>query len=157
MTNENRLYIINLAKKFFKDRVYRKDSNSFTIPQGSTRKNETINFINFISRRELIITDRLHGMIFSIITGTRCIVFGNNYHKVVSSYYSWFKDLEYVTFIDKKDIKKGLENKIKQLKNLNNYTIFNHKMFEKHYALMNNILKIVLFVFQEINQIRRSG
>ena len=35
---------------------------------------------------ELIITDRLHGMIFSAITGTPCIVFGNNHHKVKSAY-----------------------------------------------------------------------
>ena len=70
LTDENRLYILNKISKYFKDKIYRKDSNNFKIPKGSNRKNKTIEFINFIAQRKLIITDRLHGMIFAIITGT---------------------------------------------------------------------------------------
>ena len=141
LTHEDRLYIINLAKKYFKNNVYRRDSNNFFLPKESTRKNETIEFINFIAQKELIITDRLHGMIFSVITGTPCIVFGNNYHKIKSSYYSWFKDLEYVIFIEKNNIEKDLEKNIERLKNSKNYTIFNYKNFEKYYSFMSNILQ----------------
>ena len=31
---------------------------------------------------ELVITDRLHGMVFAALTGTPCIAFSNNNHKV---------------------------------------------------------------------------
>ena len=141
LSHENRLYIIFLAKKYFKNEVYRRDSNNFFLPKESTRKNETIEFINFIAQKELIITDRLHGMIFSVITGTPCIVFGNNYHKIKSSYYSWFKDLEYVIFMEKNKIEKNLEKNIKRLKNSKNYKIFNYTNFEKYYSFMSNILQ----------------
>ncbi len=40
---------------------------------------------------ELVITDRLHGMIFSYITNTPCIVFLNNNHKIEESY-NWIKE-----------------------------------------------------------------
>lgn len=38
------------------------------------------------SKARVVITDRLHGMIFSMITGTPCIVLGNNHHKVYETY-----------------------------------------------------------------------
>lgn len=51
-----------------------------------------------ISSSRLLITDRLHGMVFAAITGTPCIVFENSYHKV-SGTYEWLKDLEYIEFV----------------------------------------------------------
>ena len=44
---------------------------------------------------ELVITDRLHGMIFSAITGTPCIVINSKSPKVLGCY-EWIKDLEYI-------------------------------------------------------------
>lgn len=35
---------------------------------------------------KLVVTDRLHGMIFCYITGTPCLVFQNSNHKILSSY-----------------------------------------------------------------------
>lgn len=52
----------------------------------------------FISAR-VVVTDRLHGMVFSAITGTPCLVFGNNHHKV-SGTYQWISYLPYIKFID---------------------------------------------------------
>lgn len=45
----------------------------------------------------LIITDRLHGMIFSAITGTTCIAL-DNLSKKVSGGYEWIKELDYIRF-----------------------------------------------------------
>ena len=149
MTNDDRLFIKYLAQKYFHNNSFRRDSNNFRLPKTSTRRNETIKFINFIARRQLIITDRLHGMIFAVITGTPCIVFGNSYHKVRSSYYSWFKNLEYVVFIKKMDIKKELETNIKKLMNLKNYTVFNHKFFDQYYLLMKNIIQSKIDMLKE--------
>lgn len=51
------------------------------------------------SSYKLIITDRLHAMIFSIITATPCIAF-DNISKKVSGVYSQVKDVGFVTIID---------------------------------------------------------
>lgn len=50
---------------------------------------------NELQTAELVITDRLHGMIFSAITETPCIVFNNFNHKIRESY-QWLKNLEYI-------------------------------------------------------------
>ncbi len=47
----------------------------------------------------LVVTDRLHGMIFAVITGTPCIVFGNYNHKVRDSF-EWIKGIKSVRFVD---------------------------------------------------------
>ena len=37
-------------------------------------------------KRRIVVTDRLHGMIFSLITATPCVVLGNNHFKVRETY-----------------------------------------------------------------------
>lgn len=51
------------------------------------------------SESELVITDRLHGMLFSAITGTPCIAIDNKSHKVKQGY-EWIKSLSYIVFCD---------------------------------------------------------
>lgn len=51
------------------------------------------------ARAELVVTDRLHGMIFAAITGTPCIVFGNYNHKVKGTY-EWIRDLTYIRYVE---------------------------------------------------------
>lgn len=48
---------------------------------------------------ELVITDRLHGMIFSAITGTPCIVIDSKSPKVRGCY-EWIQDLPYIQFCE---------------------------------------------------------
>lgn len=47
----------------------------------------------------LVITDRLHGMIFAALTATPCIVFTNNNYKI-SGTYEWLRYLPYIRFAD---------------------------------------------------------
>lgn len=47
---------------------------------------------------KIVVTDRLHGMIFAYITQTPCIVFTNNNHKVEGTY-QWIKDCGYIKFL----------------------------------------------------------
>lgn len=49
----------------------------------------------------LVITDRLHGLIFSVITGTPCICFDNTTKKISGVYSLWLKDFPYIEMIDK--------------------------------------------------------
>ena len=56
------------------------------------------NKLKRIAGYRLIITDRLHAMVFCTLTGTPCIVFGNNHHKV-SGCYEWIKSLNYIQLV----------------------------------------------------------
>ena len=49
---------------------------------------------------ELVITDRLHGMIFCAITGTPCVVIDSKSPKVRGCY-EWIKHLDYIRFADR--------------------------------------------------------
>lgn len=59
------------------------------------RKSKLENMWTKISESKLVITDRLHGMIFSTITGTPCLALDNK-SKKVSGVYEWFCDLGYI-------------------------------------------------------------
>jgi len=47
----------------------------------------------------LVVTDRLHGMIFCAITGTPCIVINSKSPKIKGCF-EWLKHLEYIKFCD---------------------------------------------------------
>ena len=54
---------------------------------------------DLFSGAELVVTDRLHGMIFCAITGTPCIVINSKSPKVRGCY-EWIKNLDYIKFAD---------------------------------------------------------
>lgn len=54
--------------------------------------------IGEVCRAELVLTDRLHGMVFAAVTETPCVVFGNYNHKVRETY-KWVSHLPYVAFV----------------------------------------------------------
>lgn len=51
-----------------------------------------------INRAELVVTDRLHGMIMAAIAQTPCIVLSNYNHKVRETY-KWIEHLDYISYI----------------------------------------------------------
>lgn len=55
--------------------------------------------LNEFRSAELVVTDRLHGMIFAAITGTPCIVINSKSPKVRGCY-EWIKNLDYIRFAD---------------------------------------------------------
>lgn len=55
-------------------------------------------FIQTVRMHELVITDRLHGMIFCFITATPALVLDNSTHKI-SSCYEWIKECGYIKMI----------------------------------------------------------
>lgn len=61
------------------------------------------------SSAKLVITDRLHGMLFAAVTGTPCLFFNNSNGKV-KNVYEWIKDLGYIKPIENLDnVKKNIE------------------------------------------------
>lgn len=65
--------------------------------QKDTRIPEVRKKMEELASAELVITDRLHGMIFCTLTGTPCIVFSNNNHKVRGTY-EWLRHLPYIRY-----------------------------------------------------------
>ena len=59
--------------------------------------------LDVYSSCELVITDRLHGMILSAVTNTPCIAFDNSYHKVSDLYKTWLGDCEHITLSEPLD------------------------------------------------------
>ena len=50
-----------------------------------------------ISGKKLVVTDRLHCMIFCAVTGTPCIAFDNSNKKISGVYKMWLGDLNYIS------------------------------------------------------------
>lgn len=63
------------------------------------REQEIDAFLRKLSTVKVVVTDRLHAVLFSALTGTPCIAFGNYNHKVQSSCH-WLRDLGYIHFLD---------------------------------------------------------
>ena len=55
--------------------------------------------LNEFASAELVVTDRLHAMVFAAISGTPCVVLKNNNHKIMGTY-DWIRDLPYIRFAD---------------------------------------------------------
>lgn len=62
------------------------DMYSFVRPNGSNNRMIVSNKLEDISKYSYVITDRLHGMIFSAITSTSCVAFNNDTKKVEGTY-----------------------------------------------------------------------
>ena len=75
---------------------------------------------------EIVITDRLHGMIFCYITGTPVLVFLNNNHKVKSSYH-WIKTTPHVRLIDEFSIE-NIQTAINELKCISNEIVLENML-----------------------------
>lgn len=101
------------------------------------RDDELKKCFDLFKSSKLVITDRLHGMIFSAITHTPCIVLKNYNHKVKSVFDTWLKEFEYMSFYNPQmDIANVIEQKI----NIDYKNIKNNN-FNKEFDNMNKIIK----------------
>lgn len=88
------------------------------------------------AQNKLIITDRLHGMIFAIITDTPCIAFDNISHKV-KGVYQWVRDSEQVYFCEDSNNLKEIVERLKR--NKENFS--NNIKLDKYYKELGEIIK----------------
>ena len=84
----------------------------------------------------LVITDRLHGMIFSAITGTPCIAL-DNLSKKVSGGYQWFKELPYIKLVENRPV---MIEDIQEMLSVQdtNYDIHN---YDEYYELIGKVIR----------------
>lgn len=91
--------LIDRLRKIFFDNINITDTVVGYQILVKSRNYELEKKLNEFRKAEIVITDRLHGMIFSAITGTPCIVFNSLSHKLKGCY-EWIKSLEYIKFCD---------------------------------------------------------
>lgn len=87
------------------------------------------------SSAELVITDRLHGMIFSVITGTPCVAM-DNINQKVSGVYEWIKDIDYVKCIKGNDVDFELITSL-----IGKESRYNINDVWKNYAILEEVIK----------------
>lgn len=93
------------------------------------------------SQSRLVITDRLHGMIFAYITGTPALVLPNSNFKVEKCY-EWIKDCGYIKFI-----KEPTNDKILSGLNLR----YNSEGFENTHHAIDENMKQLIYKFKEMS------
>lgn len=92
------------------------------------REQILLNLWNDFYNSKLVITDRLHGMIFCAITKTPCIVVRSLDHKIIESY-KWIENLNYIKIVNNLEFK-NIESIIEEMLNLNKIDEFD---FDKKY------------------------
>lgn len=60
-------------------------------------------FWETVSSRRLVVTDRLHAMIFCVITRTPAVVLTNSNHKIRETHEAWLKDHSYIRYLERFD------------------------------------------------------
>lgn len=124
----------NLKKRFAKITYYDThiDRDNLSVQE---RENELNKIWSAFRSAELVVTDRLHGMIFCYITNTPCLVFQNNNHKIHGSY-EWIKEnsnINLVSEYSEKNIKNFLEQQ--------NFNIGSLVNMSKNYQSLANLIK----------------
>ena len=118
------------------DKNYTFSNNLYTGDIKKEMRNHVIyEQLKLFAHHKLIITDRLLGLIFSLITNTPCIVI-SSYNYKLNEFVELIKDNKNVVFIDK-DIDK-LDAEIKKMLK-NNFNI--HNDFSEWFDKISNIIK----------------
>ncbi len=102
-----------------------------------TREPYVIDLLKVFKQHKLLVTDRLHGMLFGLITGTPCIAFDNVSKKVSGVYNLYLKDLPTVYFYNpNEEIDFSL---VEKLMNINNHK-FDSNYLQHYYDQIYNVL-----------------
>ena len=96
------------------------------------------NIMERIKENEIILTNDWYGMMISAISGISCIIFDSK-NIILKSEYNWFKELDYIRFVN--NIESDLEKEILLLKNKTTPNIYNKSIYNTYYDLIKNIIK----------------
>lgn len=135
LSQENKEQIIHTLKEFVDD-VDEFDTIKDYFIANKDREKELKNIWSKVESSKLIITDRLHGMIFAYLLKTPCIVLGTYNYKLIGQY-EWIKDSNSIYFCNG-DIN-DLYKKIKKILTLKKFDAVTG--LEKHFEYMKKIMK----------------
>lgn len=132
LSNHDRSKIVSIAKTMFSNQVTVSDTVLDHGISVENRENELRKKFDEFRKAELVITDRLHGMIFAAITATNCIVLDSKSPKLKGCY-QWISKLGYIKFLNDIDSIDREYNRLKGHTNLfDNYELLKYlKELEK--------------------------
>lgn len=134
--NEDKLKFLSNMKELEDYEIIKTDMYHSSSVNARQREKVVQKKLDEFSKASLIITDRLHGMLFSAITGTPCIAFDNK-SKKVSGQYEWIK---YLPYVKQKDIESISEKDILEMLSITNNN-YSNKPLKQYYSLMEDIIK----------------
>lgn len=126
----------NNIKSNYTETIYRDTHIGTDYMSLRYRVRELFSIWNTFKKAELVVTDRLHGMIFCFITNTPAIVLLNNNHKVQSSY-EWIKSSKNIHLIPDYSLE-NVKNAINAVKTLSEKN--NKEDLLKHYSKFKDIV-----------------
>lgn len=94
--------LLKYIKKYIDNDIMFIDNNNCKKITFSNRKTQFIDRIKLFSLKKIIITDRLHGMIFGVLSGSVTIAFDNKTKKI-SNVYKWLKKQKNVVCVSNID------------------------------------------------------
>lgn len=96
------------------------------------------NKIREFASSELVITDRLHGMLLAVITGTPCIAMNNISRKVEGVYNKWLQNFKYIKVVNSaQDITLDLITSMKSKKSF----FYDNNIFKNNWKLLNEVIE----------------
>lgn len=95
-----------------------------------------------IKSSELVITDRLHGMIFAQTSGIPCIVFDNYNSKIKMTVNDWLSDMDNIVFIDPRE-EIDIDEFVKLSSNLCGQSVEKFNIEEKYAPLIAKLVEMV--------------
>lgn len=99
LTEKQKEYIRNVCRCFTEKIAITSNLHKFAQIESDERKELIGQQLKRFSGAKVCVTDRLHGMIFSVITETPCVVLNNCNHKLKAGY-TWVEKLPYICFVE---------------------------------------------------------
>ena len=96
LCKSERREILRLVKKEFRH-VKKIDTQKDYLISTEKREAELSEFFEELLMADIVLTDRLHGMVFAALAEIPCIVF-DNYNQKVKGIYEWINELPYIRF-----------------------------------------------------------
>lgn len=129
-----------IEERFRKDEIYELDTVISHKIKIKSRKTHVKNLLTEFAKAKIVITDRLHGMVFAAITNTPCIALGNVNGKV-EGVYEWLKCNNYIYYLEDLNSFKEMYESI----DLDRNYIYNNAFIKKEYE------KLIMLINEKIN------
>lgn len=136
LTDQKMDYILKVTEKFFTE-IQEGDTHRYNDEVDDDTFKYVEPLLKKIGSKRMMLTDRLHGMIFAAITSTPCIVITSKSPKV-KGVYEWIKYLPYIKLVENLD---DLEKSISEVLAVENPKFENRnlmKEFEKMATIIKN-------------------
>lgn len=93
-SEDDKQLVLRVLHEFYSEVIQTDTIREYKI-ETEERENELRKIWTEIGCADILITDRLHGMIFAALLGTPCIVL-NTYNHKLRAQYEWLKELNYI-------------------------------------------------------------